>query len=72
MKGFKIAKVFRNKEGHVATLWHGYAEENYTDIETAFVQFYKIAFSEKLKIQFSFEKNEESIFVTTQSRESVV
>lgn len=62
MKGFRIAKVFRNKEGHVATLWHNYVEENYTDIEVALMQFYKIAFSEKKEIQFSFAENEKSVF----------
>ncbi len=57
-KALKIAKVFRNKEGHVATLWHEYDSKNYSDIESGLVTFYKLAFSQKLEIQFSFEKNE--------------
>jgi len=31
IKGLKIAKVFRNKEGHSVTLWHDYNPENYAD-----------------------------------------
>lgn len=58
----KIAKVFRNKEGHVATLWHKYDATNYSDIEIGLVTFYEKAFSEKLEIQFAFEKNEKPKF----------
>lgn len=58
VKALKIAKVFRNKEGHVVTLWHEYDSKNYSDIESGLVIFYKLAFSQKLEIRFSFEKNE--------------
>jgi len=63
-KALKIAKVFRNKEGHVATLWHGYDSTNYSDIENGLVIFYKMAFSQKLEVQFSFEPNEKGKFIT--------
>lgn len=62
MRGFKIAKVFRNKEGHVATLWHTFDPTNYTDIEKALVLFYRIGFNELLKIRFSVERNEPHCF----------
>jgi hypothetical protein len=58
----KVAKVFRNKEGHVATLWHKYNATNYSDIEIGLAIFYEKAFSQKLEIQFAFEKNEKSKF----------
>ncbi|MEW8074180.1 MAG: hypothetical protein AB2826_27625 [Candidatus Thiodiazotropha sp.] len=32
-KGLKIAKVFRNKEGHAVTVFHDYNPQNYRDIE---------------------------------------
>ena len=62
MRGFRIAKVFRNKEGHVATLWHNFDPTNYSDIEQALMLFYKVAFTEHLQIQFSVERNEQDLF----------
>ena len=64
LKAFRIAKVFRNKEGHVATLWHGFDLTNYSDLENALSIFYKMAFSQDLDIQFSLETNEDGKFVT--------
>lgn len=61
-KGFRIAKVFRNKEGHVAVLWHDYEPQNYRDIEAGLIGFYKAVFSEVLKIRFSVGKGEEAKF----------
>ena len=61
-RGFRIAKVFRNKEGHIAVYWHNFDTQNYSDIENALVKFYREAFDENLSIQFSFEKNEKGIF----------
>lgn len=66
LKALKIAKVFRNKEGHVATLWHKYDFTNYSDIENGLVSFYKMAFEQNLKVQFAFERNEKSMFVIAQ------
>jgi len=68
MRGFKIAKVFRNKEGHVATLWHDFDPTNYSDVEHALVLFYRVAFAEQLKIQFSVERNEQDLFEITPLR----
>lgn len=65
IKALKIAKVFRNKEGHVATLWHEYDSTNYSDIENGLVDFYRIAFEQCLEVQFAFERNEKSKFVVT-------
>ena len=62
IRGLKIAKVFRNKEGHVATLWHDFDPTNYSDIERALVLFYRIGFEEHLEIQFSVERNEPALF----------
>lgn len=62
IKALEIAKVFRNKEGHVATLWHKYDAANYSDIEVGLAVFYEKAFSEKIEIQFAFEKNEKPKF----------
>jgi|GEM_PF-885746 len=65
IKALKIAKVFRNKEGHVATLWHEYDSTNYSDIENGLVDFYRIAFEQYLEVHFAFERNEKSKFVVT-------
>jgi hypothetical protein len=62
LKGLKTAKVFRNKEGHVATLWHNFDPANYSDIETSLILLYEVAFSEKLVIQFAVARNEKSSF----------
>ena len=61
-QGFRIAKVFRNKEGHIAVYWHNFDPSNYSDIEKSLMLFYEEAYSQKLNIQFFFEKNEEPIF----------
>lgn len=60
--GFRIAKVFRNKEGHVAVYWHKYDSQNFTDIESALKEFYQEAFNQILDIQISFGVDEEGRF----------
>jgi hypothetical protein len=62
IKGLKIAKTFRNKEGHVVVLWHNYEPQNYRDIEHSLTAFYKIAFGEKLNIHFSVGDGEDAVF----------
>lgn len=57
-KGFRIAKVFRNKEGHVAIKCHKFDSENYSDIEKAVEKFYEEVFSLKLTFRISMEKDE--------------
>lgn len=61
-KGLRIAKVFRNKEGHVVVPWHDYEPQNYRDIEESLVAFYKTAFGEKLKLHFSVGDGEKAVF----------
>ncbi len=61
-RGFRIAKVFRNKEGHVAVFKHEFDAANYSDIESALELFYREAFSKKLEIQFSMEPHEPDKF----------
>jgi hypothetical protein len=61
-KGFRIAKVFRNKEGHVAVLRHNYEPQNYRDIEAGLIGFYKAVFSEELRVRFSVAPREKAEF----------
>jgi hypothetical protein len=60
--GLKIAKVFRNKEGHVIVPYHTFDASNYTYIENALVVIYKKVFHKQLRIRFSVEHGEEGIF----------
>lgn len=60
--GFRIAKVFRNKEGHVAVFKHQFDAQNYSDIEKALRCFYREAFSKSLNIRFSMEPYEKGVF----------
>ncbi|TQD34028.1 hypothetical protein [Haloflavibacter putidus] len=61
-KGLKTAKVFRNKEGHVAVLWHKADRQNYTDIENCITEIYDKGFDEKLNFKISFLDGESAIF----------
>lgn len=58
IKGLQIAKVFRNKEGHIVTRSHHYEASNYADIEKSLILLYRDLFHEDLSLQFSVEKNE--------------
>ncbi|MBE7434845.1 MAG: hypothetical protein HS100_13090 [Anaerolineales bacterium] len=40
VKGLNVAKVFRNKEGHVITLWHHFDPQNYSDVEYSVISIY--------------------------------
>lgn len=62
IKGLSIARAFRNKEGHIVTLWHKFNEQNYADIEKALIYIYKEEFNQKLEINISFKKDEIGIF----------
>lgn len=62
LNGFRIAKVFRNKEGHVVTKAHKYDSKNFREIEKALVEFYAQAFGETLIIRFSFAVGEHGIW----------
>lgn len=61
-KGLKIAKVFRNKEGHVAVLWHTPDRQNYTDIENSVTEIYRKGFNENLDFKISFLDGETAKF----------
>lgn len=62
INGLKIAKVFRNKEGHSVTLWHTYNSEDYQDIEDSIITIYKQVFKENLSFKVSFAMDEDSEF----------
>lgn len=62
MRGLKIAKVFRNKEGHVVTATHTYDPENYRDIERTLVAIYEHVFLEKLDVRFAVGAQETPIW----------
>jgi len=61
-KALRIAKVFRNKEGHVAVRGHNYVPQNYRDIEAGLTDFYKAVFLEDLRIRFSVGIGEKTEF----------
>jgi hypothetical protein len=62
MRGLKIAKVFRNKEGHVVLPTHTFDPSNYRDIEKAIIGLYSSAFQESLQLRFSVSPNEQPIW----------
>jgi hypothetical protein len=61
-RGFQIAMVFRNKEGHVTFPSHDFDEQNYRDIENSVKRFYRKAFGEKLSFRVSMKPNEKYAF----------
>ncbi len=66
LDGLRIAKVFRNKEGHVVTGSHRFDPSNYRTIESTLVDIYACAFNEILTVRFSVanrEKGQWSVFV---------
>lgn len=64
-KGLKISKVFRNKEGHVASLWHKADKNNYSEIEKSIIYIYKEGFDEKLNFKISFLDGDSAEFSIT-------
>jgi hypothetical protein len=56
--GLKIAKVFRNKEGHSVTAIHAYQSDEYRKIEQALIELYSLSFNQTLVVHFSVEKGE--------------
>ena len=61
-RGFQIAMVFRNKEGHVTFPSHEFNESNYKDITQAVISFYSECFKENLKFNISMKPNEKHVF----------
>jgi len=62
VRGLKIAKVFRNKEGHVAVFWHEFDPQNYLDIAKSLKMLYAEGFNERLRLRISVARNEEAEF----------
>lgn len=61
-RGLRIAKVFRNKEGHVVLPAHKFVSANYRDIETTLAALYLHAFQQTLQVQFSVGPNEKALW----------
>lgn len=66
-RGLKIAKVFRNKEGHAVFPKQKFDASNYRNVEAALVALYPRAFGETLKVRFSFAQGEEGAWKITRS-----
>jgi hypothetical protein len=62
LKGLKIAKVFRNKEGHGVTRTHVFEPTNYIDIASSLTDLYRDAFGEKLFVRFSLAPDERAVW----------
>ena len=62
LRGLKIAKVFRNKEGHTVTSQHAFNASNYRDIESALSELYRHAFTEMITVRFSLAPNEKPLW----------
>jgi hypothetical protein len=62
-RGLRIAKVFRNKEGHVVLLTHAFDPQNYRDVERALVEIFSLGFKETLSVRFAVARNEKAIWV---------
>jgi hypothetical protein len=58
LKGLRIAKVFRNKEGHVVTDSHSFDASNYRDIEATLRSLYRQTFDQVLTVRFSLAPKE--------------
>lgn len=61
-RGLKIAKVFRNKEGHSVLQKHKFDASNYRSIESSLVSLYERAFNEHLQIRFSIARHEKGVW----------
>ena len=65
LRGLRIAKVFRNKEGHATTAHHDFCPSNYFDIATSISLLYADAFGESLEVRFSMAPGERDIWKTS-------
>ncbi len=71
LKGLRIAKVFRNKEGHGVTSIHTFDASNYTDIASSLSALYRDAFGAKLTVRFSLAPNEKPIWRVSNPNKSL-
>ncbi|HYE34636.1 hypothetical protein [Methylocaldum sp.] len=62
IRGLNIAKVFRNKEGHIVAAVHEYDSSNYRDIEYSLTALYEHGFYQRLDINFSISPGEQAIW----------
>jgi hypothetical protein len=62
LKGLRIAKVFRNKEGHSVTAKHAFDPSNYRNIEAALRELYRVGFAETLTVRFSMAADERPLW----------
>ena len=62
LDGLRIAKVFRNKEGHVVTQSHRFNPSSYRAIEAALVEIYSRVFAQALTVRFSFTADEKGVW----------
>lgn len=60
--GLRIAKVFRNKEGHVVVRAHNFDAQEYREIETALVGVYARGFGQTLRVTISMEPHEKAVW----------
>jgi hypothetical protein len=58
--GLRIAKVFRNKEGHSVVAAHRFDAQEYRAIETALVGVYARGFEQTLRVTISMEPREKA------------
>ena len=65
VKGLRTAKVFRNKEGHVAVFWHRFDPQNYRDIAEAIRILYMEGFQQKIVLEISIARNQNFQFRVT-------
>jgi hypothetical protein len=66
-RGLRIAKVFRNKEGHTVLPTHQFDPSNYRDIEASLTIIYDRAFGENLRARFSVAQGEVGLWKVTRS-----
>ena len=71
VKGLRIAKIFRNKEGHGVSAAHAFDASNYRDIESSLVELYRDVFSERLSVHFSLGPKEKAVWRVTRPRKSL-
>ena len=62
LEGLRVAKVFRNKEGHTATSSHRFDPGNYHAIESALVALYAQVFNESLTVKIAFAAREKGVW----------
>lgn len=60
--GLRIAKVFRNKEGHVVLVSHKFDPAEYRSIEQSLVAIYARGFGQSLQVRFAIASGEKAVW----------